>query len=1774
MQDNDAHQVFDLALENRMKPKGHVIAARVTAEDPSEGFKPNGGALHFIKTGTTFESWSYFSVTSSAFIHDFSDSQFGHIFSAGNSRSQAIKNLIDALQNTQIRADFRTNVNFVASLLAKDEFVLNDFTTAWLDELISKKIAPVYENSIVVALCAASAMADVKFRVQQQCIVDSLQKRQYPSQDQLASSVGCKFVYRNVSYEFQAFQTSSTTIQLRSNEQTLCVSIRRSSDGIYLLSFGNQSHSVQMQDLKHALNLVIDNFDCLIELDNDPSSIRAPSSGRIVKLLVENGSKVLPGTPICEIEVMKMYLPILSQGSGAITFKKAIGSSIHSGDLLASIDLDAAVSSQDVTTFSGNWKSDLFVAPLAHESLDLYENATKTISEGSRGYFLDACDRANAIKDLYASISIPQLSLQIVRSAISSVRPKIPGDLLTAIFQLSGEDSQQAVPDKLRAIDALLSEDDPVQSQIKDVIRPHLQGAMPFCLEMVRQFADNFISCETLFHAQLTVDGPLRNLFEKFEGDLFLICETLQMHHQLESRQDILVGMIEGLLKVFPECLKEPEFISILKSLTSFQSKEYQKILRYSREVILSAQMPSLDDLFKRMEARFEAVIDRLDDCTVLNEFINEMVQGFTTHIDVLPQFFHHKSKTIRRLALEIYTRRVFSTYILSGSGFLSQNSTPLADIFAWNFATAPNNDAIDESRKSHRRSVNNSTMYPLVGLNGQDMGSKLDQHRRGYMLAFDGIECLEDSLHLLLKQISTRSGEEPNHLYLVTREDKYSDDEHAQRIQQTLNSFATELALHRVRRLTIALVRNKMVAPGFFTYSQSHGYNEDLTLRHIEPAMAYLLEFPRLVNYEIELCYADMTGQAHIYLGTERHQNRGQRLFVRLVVRPQQAMRGVVESMGHFATQATHVLDGVLEAMEAVQAKNSQIYEHNHLFISIEPVFHSDPTDALSVLQQLAEHYSVQWTERHIRQVEVRMSLSPNKELQSKRYRFFLNNETGYVPLVHGYLEEKDASSGFKYLASLDSKGPLHGWPVTFYYGHISALQVRRARVLALETPYVYDFPSIFEHALGRLWRRYASLGGELSPPAKLLESSELILIPDSPAENLLQAVERPAGQNNIGMVAWKMRLFTPEAPTGREIIVIANDISFEIGSFGVDEDRLFNAASALARKCGIPRIYLAANSGARLGLADELKNLFKVAWTNPEAPDCGFDYLYLDSTDYESLKPGIVFCERVSGPSGDTRYRVCDIIGAKHGLGVENLSGSALIAGETSRAYDEIFTLSYVTGRTVGIGAYLVRLGQRVIQKAQQPIILTGVGALNSVLGREVYQSNLQLGGPQVMYANGVSHRVVKDDLEGVQEILQWLSFVPIDYSAAATSLPPFLRTRDNPHRSVNWCPQVGISYDPRNLIEGTVIDGQWFGGLFDRGSFFETMAGWAKTVVTGRARLGGIPVGVIAVETRTVELVIPADPADLSSRAQTIKQAGQVWFPDSAFKTAQAIRDFTHGETLPIIILANWRGFSGGQRDLYEQVLKFGSFIVDALTDVKQPVFVYLPPGAALRGGAWVVLDSKINSDWIEMYADPSARGGILEPEGIVGVKFRPHHLHALMQRIDPVCQDLAEQCETASTPATQKDLSKHLHLRRAKLLPVYRQVAATFADAHDTPGRMKAKGVIREIVSWKQSRAYFYNRLRRLQAESQLVTLIKGYRISRADRKRHLGNFLLETFSINISSSDDELIFDQLSEHMEEIREGINRMNIELAKEEIARIASEMASELGELGLNRQ
>ena len=124
--------------------------------------------------------------------------------------------------------------------------------------------------------------------------------------------------------------------------------------------------------------------------------------------------------------------------------------------------------------------------------------------------------------------------------------------------------------------------------------------------------------------------------------------------------------------------------------------------------------------------------------------------------------------------------------------------------------------------------------------------------------------------------------------------------------------------------------------------------------------------------------------------------------------------------------------------------------------------------------------------------------------------------------------------------------------------------------------------------------------------------------------------------------------------------------------------------------------------------------------------------------------------------------------------------------------------------------------------------------------------------------------------DDFHGVSAIVNWLSYVPsVRYGPL-----PVLPTTDPVDREVEFVPSKS-AYDPRLMLSGRVRTEEgaelWEGGFFDRDSWTETLGAWAQTVVCGRARLGGVPVGVIAVETRTVECHIPADPANLDSESR---------------------------------------------------------------------------------------------------------------------------------------------------------------------------------------------------------------------------------------------------------------------------------------------------------------
>nr|XP_032525604.1 acetyl-CoA carboxylase-like [Danaus plexippus plexippus] len=1037
------------------------------------------------------------------------------------------------------------------------------------------------------------------------------------------------------------------------------------------------------------------------------------------------------------------------------------------------------------------------------------------------------------------------------------------------------------------------------------------------------------------------------------------------------------------------------------------------------------------------------------------------------------------------------------------------------------------------------------------------------------------------------INQTAIRNQElEPIHILMIgIRDSGESDDVTvSRRFGHFCRVHMRELHHKRIRRITFMLLIKRQF-PKFFTYRARNDFSEDTIYRHLEPASAFQLELYRMRSYELE-ALPTSNQKMHLYLGKAKVK-KGQevtdyRFFIRSIIRHQD----LITKEASFEYLQNEGERSLLEAMDELEvAFSHQLAKRtdcNHIFLNFGPTVIMDIAKIEESVLGMVMRYGPRLWKLRVLQAEIRFTLRTGPGVPTKNVRLCLSNGSGYSLDVYTYEEVVDPRTGVIIFQSFGPKqGPMHGLPISTPYVTKDYLQQKRFLATSQGTTYVYDIPDMFRQVVEGQWRESIEEGavdGEILPlpplciqatsqgttyvydipdmfrqvvegqwresieegavdgpmPDTVMVSLELVVETDG--ERRIMEVTRLPGQNTVGMVAWRMTLYTPEVPSGRDVVLIANDLTHYMGSFGPQEDWVYYRASEYAREHKIPRLYVSVNSGARIGVAEEVKSEFKVAWLDSERPERGFKYLYLSPEAYSRLGALNSVKTELIDDEGESRYKITDIIGKEDGLGVECLRDAGLIAGETAQAYEDIVTISIVTCRAIGIGSYVVRLGHRVIQVDSSYIILTGYMALNKVLGRSVYASNNQLGGVQIMHNNGVTHAVAPSDLEAVRTALRWLAYVPKD----KLSMVPIIRSVDPIDRPVEWVPPRA-AHDPRLMLTGDGIRA----GFLDNGSFDEIMKPWAQTVVTGRGRLGGIPVGIIAVETRTVELTLPADPANYDSEAKTVQQAGQVWFPDSAYKTSQAINDFSR-ENLPIIIFANWRGFSGGQKDMYEQILKFGAEIVRALRGATAPVLVYIPPGAELRGGAWAVVDPSVNNLRMEMYADNEARSvehvyvcysctqkllpvvsaacWMLEAEGIVEVKFKQRDILKTMNRLDSNLlrlnsrvSEIKEQIKEISKnldrrgsiddvlikTETGKQAEAKIHeleaelgtaeksikAREKELSPIYHEIAVQFAELHDTAERMLEKGCIFDIIPWRESRQLLHWRLRRLLLQNE-------------------------------------------------------------------------------------
>nr|ACZ50637.1 homomeric acetyl-CoA carboxylase [Arachis hypogaea] len=1737
---------FDFDKAQSTKPKGHCVAVRVTSEDPDDGFKPTSGKVQELSFKSKPNVWAYFSVKSGGGIHEFSDSQFGHVFAFGESRALAIANMVLGLKEIQIRGEIRTNVDYTIDLLNASDYRDNKIHTGWLDSRIAMRVRaerpPWYLSVVGGALYKASASSAALVSD----YVGYLEKGQIPPKHISLVHSQVSLNIEGSKYTIDMVRGGSGSYRLRMNQSEVEAEIHTLRDGGLLMQLDGNSHVIYAEEEAAGTRLLIDGRTCLLQNDHDPSKLVAETPCKLMRYLVVDDSHIDADTPYAEVEVMKMCMPLLSPASGVIHFKMSEGQPMQAGELIARLDLDDPSAVRKAEPFNGKFP---VLGPPTATSDKVHQKCAASLSAAQMilaGYEHNIDEVVQSLLNCLDSPELPFLQWQECFAVLANRLPKdLKNELESKYKEYERISSFQVVDFPAKLLKGILeahlsscpNKEKGAQERLIEpllsLVKSYEGGRESHARKIVQSLFEEYLFVEELFSDNIQAD-VIERLRLQYKKDLLKIVDIVLSHQGIKSKNKLILRLMDKLVYPNPAAYRDQ-----LIRFSQLNHTNYSQLALKASQLLEQTKLSELRSNIARSLSELEMFtedgenIDTPKRKSAINDRMEDLVSAPLAVEDALVGLFDHSDHTLQRRVVETYIRRLYQPYLVKGSVRMQWHRSGL--IASWEFL-----EEYIERKSGVEDQMSDKTLV-----------EKHTEKKWGVMVVIKSLHFLPAIITAALKEatnnlheaVSSAAGEPVKHGNMMhvalvginnqmsLLQDSGDEDQAQERINKLAKILKEEEVGSTIRGTGVGVIsciiqRDEGRTPmrhSFHWSAEKLYYQEEPLLRHLEPPLSIYLELDKLKGYENIRYTPSRDRQWHLYTVMDQKPQPAQRMFLRTLLRQPTTNEGFssyqrtdaetpsTELAMSFTSRS--IFRSLMAAMEELElnSHNATIRpEHAHMYLYIirEQEINDlvpypkrvdidagqEETTVEATLEELAHeiHSSVGVRMHRLGVVvwEVKLWMAACAQANGA-WRIVVNNVTGHTCTVHIYREMEDTNTHRVVYSSITVKGPLHGVPVNETYQPLGVIDRKRLSARKNSTTFCYDFPLAFETALEQSWA-IQQPGFRRPKDKNLLKVTELRFADKEGSWGTpLVPVEHSAGLNDVGMVAWFMDMCTPEFPSGRTILVVANDVTFKAGSFGPREDAFFRAVTDLACAKKLPLIYLAANSGARLGAAEEVKACFKVGWSEESNPEHGFQYVYLTPEDFARIGSSVIAHE-LKLESGETRWIIDTIVGKEDGLGVENLSGSGAIAGSYSRAYKETFTLTYVTGRTVGIGAYLARLGMRCIQRLDQPIILTGFSALNKLLGREVYSSHMQLGGPKIMATNGVVHLTVSDDLEGVSAILKWLSYIP---SHVGGSLP-IVKPLDPPERPVEYLPEN--SCDPRAAISGTLDgNGRWLGGIFDKDSFVETLEGWARTVVTGRAKLGGIPVGIVAVETQTVMQIIPADPGQLDSHERVVPQAGQVWFPDSATKTAQAIMDFNR-EELPLFILANWRGFSGGQRDLFEGILQAGSTIVENLRTYKQPIFVYIPMMGELRGGAWVVVDSRINSDHIEMYADRTAKGNVLEPEGMIEIKFRTRELLECMGRLDQKLITLKAKLQEAKDKRDTESfesLQQQIKSREKQLLPLYTQIATKFAELHDTSLRMAAKGVIRQVLDWGNSRAVFYRRLYRRIGEQSLINNVR-------------------------------------------------------------------------------
>ena len=1038
--------------------------------------------------------------------------------------------------------------------------------------------------------------------------------------------------------------------ELSIGEQTIEVRIREQADGSLFVSYGAESHQLYAKEEPLGLRMVLDGVTVLLPTIYDPSELRSDITGKLVRYLVDDGAEVSAGQPYAEAEAMKMLITIKSEEAGKVSHAKQPGSIINQGDLLGSLTLADPSKVKKILNYDGELQYALG-SDSSESTLKAFRSSQKALELIMDGYELD--DPEIELGKMLAALSSVSLAVEEVADAASMLGQKLPAEL-DAMLQRAYEDTlAQHVEGGDTKETAVLSEtlretiDDYVGSQleakregiyatlapISAVIDKFLAGLRENAINVVCAVLSRYMAVESSF-VNLSTDQAIAALVKANPNALDTVYAAALAHEQLVGRSALCNSMMRQ-LSVFPERfgvqpLRDlPPALDVVVQLSQLPGAAYKEVaLTAAKFGLMKAEKP-FDEAVAELKAELKS--NGVESTAGLRSVVTNALLELARDADV------------GLTAMQVAIKRWYRTYDIK------------------EMATSKSADAslVEFTYMSSDVSVE-GTVYP---------------ERYGQFALVHDVDALTSKLGDLVAGLKCE-GPAPNNVLHIALETGVADgagaeEELIQTATQALETVKSQLEAKGIRLVSL-MVPNAPQRPRQFSFPLASGYTEVEARRNMNPTMFNLLELERLQNWTPERM-PSINHNSVVLLGTQGVKPRmQQRVFV----------RGITHSSGlEDVSNAEAAMQKALDELQfAVLDKSVVPSASSHLFLHILAPFEIGGEAIIDkwneLMPTLISRFATRLLKLRVDEIEVRAHVS-NPDGTRQAVRLVASSMAGQWLKTDGYLEYLDPVTG--QTQAYCSPGEeetcfIEPYPVS------SALSTKRSIARRIGTTYAYDFLGLIEKALVADWQLAIDSGRATAIPAPLLQADELLL----DAKGVLAPGTRVVGTNDVGMVGWHATLKTPEYPEGRPLVIVANDCTVQSGSFGVKEDEFFDSVSKYARAEGLPRLHIACNSGARIGLAEELKPYFQVAWNDPNNEANGYKYLYLSEEDAGRFAEGVFHGDLIMD-EGEKRFKLEDIVGETDGIGVENLRGSGMIAGETSAAYEETFTLSYVTGRSV---------------------------------------------------------------------------------------------------------------------------------------------------------------------------------------------------------------------------------------------------------------------------------------------------------------------------------------------------------------------------------------------------------------------------------------------------------------------------------------------------------